>query len=133
MIIMNKKLIQNKKGMTSIPMLLLQIASIIVITIAVSMLITQIQITKEEGSIIPIKTMGMAKTGLNVRDIIGHSIDGNISDIEGLTISVNLLAGSDPINLKKSKIYIIIGNRSASLNIINGSSERNITTGYYTE
>jgi len=123
----------NKNGMGSIQMLLIQSVSILLVVLLIGALVLSINKMKQEGFSIPKRTIGLSKTGFEIRDITGFSIDDNHSDIEGFTISLKPLAGSDPINLEKTQVYIQIGNRSASLNIVNGTTSRDVQEGYYTD
>ena len=79
----------NKKATRSIAMLIVQIASILIALIVVIYIVEFVNSTRERGMSIPKSTLGMAKTGIGVRDITGFSIDDNSSDIEGFIITGN--------------------------------------------
>lgn len=126
-------MIKNKKAMSSIGMLIIEIVSILLVVILVSYLVENINLTKEKGMSIPGKTIELAKTGFVVKDVVGYSLDKNESNIEGLKISLSTMEGSEDINLETSQIYIMIGNKTARLNIVNGSIIRTKIGGFYTE
>lgn len=123
----------NKKASKSIAMMVVQIASVLLAIIIIGYLVDYISSTTEEGMSIPKSTMEMAKTSLSINDITGFSIDSNNSDIEGLIMTVSPKAGSKAIDLGRSVVYIQVGNRTARLKIINGSTSKNKSSGFYTE
>ncbi len=126
-------IIKDKKGAESLAMLVVQIASIMLIIIAIAAIADYIHATREDSSSIQKSTLGLVKSGFDVKDITGFSTDSNNSDMEGFIISVSPDAGSDPIDLEKSTLYIVVGNRTARLHIVNGSTKNNKSGGFYTE
>jgi archaellin len=121
----------RKKGMSA-AMLIVEIAGTLVAIWIIMFLIDHINATREHGFSIPKETVGMAKTGFAVQDVTGFSTDGNNSDLEAVMITVKTLKSSDAINLKDSIVYLQVGNRTARLHIVNGTTTRDETGGYYT-
>ncbi len=122
-----------RRGEQNIAMLIILIASIILLIIALAGLAGYINSTKEQQTSVSKSALSLAKSGFVVKDITGFSTDSNKSNIEGFIISVSPDAGSDPIDLQKSTLYIVVGNRTARLHIVNGSTKNNKTGGFYTE
>jgi len=123
----------KKKAARNIAMMMVQIASILIAVVVIASVVQFVNKTKEKGASIPKSTLGLAKTGFTIKDITGFSIDNNNSDIEGMIISVSPEAGSDAINLERSTLYILIGNRTARLHITNGTIQNSKLGGFYTE
>ncbi len=122
----------DRKAQKSIAMLIVQVASIMLAVIIIGYIVDYINTTAQSGMDIPRSTAEMAKTGIVIKDVTGFTVDSNSSDMEGLILTVSPSAGSDPIDLGKSIVYIRIGNKTARLRIINGSTTNNRNGGFST-
>jgi archaellin len=128
-----KRLRKSKKGMSSIAMLMIEIASALFISFIVFTLIQNADENKQSGEAAYTGALAMSKTGVLVNDVTAFSIDSNNTDSEGLIVTVSALPGSDPINLDNTLVYIQIGNRTARLNIRNGTTVKDLENGFYTK
>jgi archaellin len=125
--------IRDRKANSSVAWMVIQIASVFLALIVVGALVDHINTTRERGNTITGGALGMARTGYEVRDITGFSTDDNYSNYEGIMVTVKPLEGGEAMNLEKSIVYIQVGNRTARLHIVNGTTSRNRREGYYTE
>jgi archaellin len=127
------RLKNSKKGMSSIGMLMIEIASAIFISFIVFTLIQNANEIKSSSETSYTGAFTMSKTGILVNDVTAFSIDSNNTDSEGVIVTISALPGSEPINLNNTLVYIQIGNRTARLNIRDGTTVKDLENGFYTK
>jgi archaellin len=124
---------RSRRGDISIAMLIVQISAILFAAIAIYFIIQDIGMTENAVELSHDAAFKTAKTGFIINDVRGLSTDQDTSDSEALIMTVSSLPGSDPINLNTTIFYIQMGNRTARLNFRNGTTEKDMESGFYTE
>ena len=124
---------RTKRATSQVGMLIVQSVAVLVALLILTLMAREIGLFRDKGKSIPTGALSKAKTGMDILQVTGFSIDANQSDIQGLIITAKPSAGSDPIDLSDTNIMITVGNRTAYLKIRNGTTKRNKTSGFYTD
>ena len=121
----------NKKANTGMGIIILIVAVMIITGVGATYLFKKSGLYINEASVSRGRILDEVKSGVNVETVVTEANDDN--KIEGLIITVEPDASSEPIDLTGMVIVIEQGNSTSILKYRNGTLERNISGGYYTE
>ena len=121
----------NKKANTGMGIIILIVAVMIITAVGATYLFKKSGLYINEASVSRGRILDEVKSGVNVETVVTEANDDN--KIEGLIITVEPDASSEPIDLTGMVIVIEQGNSTSILKYRNGTLERNISGGYYTE